>query len=89
MATRYGDVEVQVTFDGNRLTAVTPLKLPDSNSVDQAIDQQVGPILVQESLAAQSANIDAISGAMYTSEGYIPVAAVGARQGERLLQPHL
>ncbi len=71
VSTRYGAVEVQITLAGNRITAVTPVKLPDSNSIDQAIDQQVVPLLIQESLAAQSAKIDAISGATYTSEGYI------------------
>ena len=71
VSTRYGAVQVQITLAGNRITAVTPVKLPDSNSIDQAIDQQVVPLLIQESLTAQSAHIDAISGATYTSDGYI------------------
>lgn len=71
VSTRYGDVQVQITLSGTRITAVTPVKLPDSNGIDQAIDQQVVPMLVQESLTAQSANIDMISGATYTSDGYI------------------
>ncbi|HEY5049685.1 MAG TPA: FMN-binding protein [Acidothermaceae bacterium] len=69
--TRYGDVEVQVTFTGAQITDVVPVKLPDSNGVDQEIDQQVVPILIQETLTAQSANIQAVSGATYTSDGYI------------------
>ena len=69
--TRYGDVEVRVTFDGTRIANVVAVKLPDSNDVDQEIDQQAVPILIQETLTAQSANIQAISGASYTSDGYI------------------
>jgi uncharacterized protein with FMN-binding domain len=69
--TRYGDVEVQVKFTGTQITDVVPVRLPDSNDVDQAIDQQAVPILIQETLTAQSANIQAVSGASYTSDGYI------------------
>ena len=69
--TRYGNVEVQVVFTGTQITDVVPVQLPDSNGVDQQIDQQVVPILVQETLTAQSANIQAVSGATYTSDGYI------------------
>jgi uncharacterized protein with FMN-binding domain len=69
--TRYGDVEVQVIFAGTQITDVVPVRLPDSNGLDQEIDQQVVPILIQETLTAQSANIQAVSGATYTSDGYI------------------
>ena len=69
--TRYGDVEVQVVFTGTQITDVVPVRLPDSNGVDQEIDQQAVPILIQETLSAQSANIQAVSGATYTSDGYI------------------
>jgi uncharacterized protein with FMN-binding domain len=69
--TRYGDVQVQVKFAGTQITDVVPVRLPDSNDVDQEIDQQVVPILIQETLTAQSANIQAVSGATYTSDGYI------------------
>lgn len=69
--TRYGDVQVRVTFAGTQITDVVPLRLPDSNDVDQEIDQQAVPILIQETLAAQNANIQAISGATYTSDGYV------------------
>ena len=69
--TRYGNVEVQVVFTGTQITDVVPVRLPDSNGVDQQIDQQAVPILIQETLTAQSANIQAVSGATYTSDGYI------------------
>jgi uncharacterized protein with FMN-binding domain len=60
-----------VTLAGTHITDVVPVRLPDSNGVDQEIDQQVVPILIQETLTAQSANIQAVSGATYTSDGYI------------------
>jgi len=69
--TRYGNVQVQVKFTGAQITDVVPIRLPDSNGVDQEIDQQAVPILIQETLTAQSANIQAVSGATYTSDGYI------------------
>jgi uncharacterized protein with FMN-binding domain len=69
--TRYGDVEIQVVLAGTQITSVVPIRLPDSNDVDQEIDQQAVPILIQETLAAQGANIQAVSGATYTSDGYI------------------
>lgn len=69
--TRYGDVQVQVVLAGTQITDVVPVRLPDSNDVDQGIDQQAVPILIQETLAAQNANIQAVSGATYTSDGYV------------------
>ena len=69
--TAYGNVQLQVVFTGTQITNVVPLRLPDSNGVDQQIDQQAVPILIQETLTAQSANIQAVSGATYTSGGYI------------------
>lgn len=69
--TRYGNVQVQVKFTGAQITDVVPVRLPDSNDLDLQIDQQVVPILIQETLAAQNANIQAVSGATYTSDGYI------------------
>ncbi|TCO50763.1 FMN-binding protein [Actinocrispum wychmicini] len=63
---RYGNVQVQVTFTDNRITAVEFLQLPRSGP-----SQEVAPTLVQETLRAQNANIDTVSGATQTSESYI------------------
>jgi uncharacterized protein with FMN-binding domain len=41
------------------------------NFRSQFIDQQAVPLLKQETLQAQSANIDTVSGATMTSEAYI------------------
>ncbi|MFF9564285.1 FMN-binding protein [Leifsonia sp. NPDC014704] len=69
--TRYGAVQVEVTFSGNTITAVKTLQSPDRDGRDIEINDQALPILQQEVLASQSANIDTVSGATYTSEGYI------------------
>jgi uncharacterized protein with FMN-binding domain len=64
-------VQVKVTFSGSTITAIDVLQSPDSNGRDMEINQRALPILEQEALASQSANIDTVSGATYTSEGYI------------------
>ncbi|MDN4598055.1 FMN-binding protein [Leifsonia virtsii] len=69
--TRYGTVQVKVTFSGSTITAVDTIQAPNGNGRDIEIDQQALPMLEQEVLASQSANIDTVSGATYTSEGYI------------------
>jgi uncharacterized protein with FMN-binding domain len=69
--TQWGPVQLKVTFDGSRITAVDVLQQPDGTGRDQEINAQALPILTQEALAAQSAKIDAVSGATYTSQGYI------------------
>lgn len=69
--TRYGPVQLRVTLTGGKITAVTTLQLPQDNPRDQEISGFAVPQLTQEALAAQSARIDSVSGASYTSDGYI------------------
>ncbi|MFD5830909.1 FMN-binding protein [Lentzea sp. NPDC060358] len=69
--TRWGPVQVRVTLDGGKITAVTVPVHPDGNRKDQQINARALPILVQETLTAQSADIDTVSGATVTSEGYV------------------
>ena len=71
VSTRYGQVQVRVRFTGKTITAVTALHLTDSSGTSVAISRQAAPILRGEALAKQSAQIDMVSGATYTSEGYI------------------
>lgn len=68
--TAYGPLQVSVTFVDSTITAVTELQAPNDRGRSVEINQQAAPILEQEVLAAQSANIDTVSGATYTSEGY-------------------
>ena len=69
--TRYGPVQVKVTFEGTKITAVDAVQYPTESFRDQEINSQAIPMLQQEAMASQSAKIDTISGATYTSEGYI------------------
>ncbi|MFJ4007410.1 FMN-binding protein [Streptomyces sp. NPDC090023] len=69
--TPYGPVRVRVTLREGRLTAVTAVRVPDANPRDREIAGYAVPRLTGEALDAQSARIDAVSGATYTSGGYI------------------
>ncbi|MGB4778206.1 FMN-binding protein [Microbacterium sp.] len=68
--TRYGDVQVQITVSGGQITAVTVPVYPSGNNRDAQISSRAIPQLVSETLSAQSAQIDMVSGATYTSKGY-------------------
>lgn len=68
--TPYGNVQVKVSLLGKKITKVTAIHLTDSSSTSVEISASAAPILRQEALKAQSANIDLVSGATYTSEGY-------------------
>lgn len=67
--TRFGTVQVQAVESGGRLTDVVVLQQTDGGHSTQ-IDAYALPVLKSEALAAQSADIDVVSGATYTSEGY-------------------
>ncbi|MFS2031697.1 MULTISPECIES: FMN-binding protein [unclassified Curtobacterium] len=68
--TRYGPVQVQITVAKGTITDVTALQLTNSDGRSVQISQQAAPILRQEALQAQSAQIQSVSGATFTSEGY-------------------
>ncbi|MFB9239591.1 FMN-binding protein [Plantactinospora siamensis] len=69
--TRWGPVQVSITVSGGKITDVRALQVPDGNFRDQQINDYAVPALRQEALAAQSARIQAISGATVTSDGYV------------------
>ena len=70
-STRWGDVQVSITVANGRITAVSVPVYPNSNGRDQQINARALPILTQETIAAQSAHIDTVSGATVTSDGYV------------------
>ena len=70
-STRWGDVQVAITVTGGQITAVTVPEYPTGNQKDQQINARALPVLVQETISAQSADIDMVSGATVTSEGYL------------------
>ena len=68
--TQFGPVQVQVTIANGKITDVTALQLPSDRQRSAYISGIVGPMLQSEALTAQSAQIDLISGATYTSDAY-------------------
>jgi uncharacterized protein with FMN-binding domain len=68
--TRWGPVQVQVTLTDGKITDVTTLQYPNGDRRSQSISSQVIPWLQDEVLQVQSAQINGISGATYTSGGF-------------------
>jgi uncharacterized protein with FMN-binding domain len=68
--TQFGPVQVQVTIANGKITDVTALQLPSDRQRSAYISGIVGPMLQSEALTAQSAQIDLVSGATYTSDAY-------------------
>lgn len=69
--TQWGPVQVQLTMVSGKITAVSVLQYPNGNGRDAEINSYALPILVQETITAQSAKIDMVSGATVTSDGYL------------------
>jgi uncharacterized protein with FMN-binding domain len=69
--TAYGPVQVQVVVATSKIVKVNVLEQPESTEHDLQIGQFAFPKLIGETLSAQSARIDSVSGATYTSGGYI------------------
>jgi len=67
----YGNVQVSATISGGKITDVKFLQYPDTHSTSVAINQQAMPYLQQEAIQAQSANVQLISGATFTSQAFI------------------
>ncbi|MGQ4361584.1 FMN-binding protein [Streptomyces sp. SAS_272] len=68
--TRWGPVQVRITLKDGKLTDVTAVSYPQENPRDRQINSYAVPQLTREALTAQSADIDTVSGATYTSDGY-------------------
>lgn len=69
--TRFGTVQVQVTIKAGAITDVTALHLTDQEQRSVQISARAAPLLRSEVLSAQSANVQTIGGATYTSEAYL------------------
>jgi uncharacterized protein with FMN-binding domain len=69
--TVYGPIQVSITVKGGKITAANVPVYPNGTMRDVQIDQFALPQLIQETVSANSAKIDAVSGASYTSQGYI------------------
>lgn len=67
----YGPVQVEVTVAAGRITHVRAVKLPDADPMDVQLSVPAARALAAAVLDAQSADVDAVSGATYTSDGYL------------------
>ncbi|MGD1033876.1 MAG: FMN-binding protein [Candidatus Dormibacteria bacterium] len=67
---QYGNLQVQLVISGGRITDVKLLQYPQNEPQSAFISSHALPLLREEVLQAQSAKIDAISGATFTSENY-------------------
>lgn len=71
VSTRYGDVQVRITVRSGKVVKAAVTKVPWSEDKDKEINGYAVPILNQEAVSSQSASIDMVSGASYTSQGYV------------------
>jgi uncharacterized protein with FMN-binding domain len=69
--TIYGPIQVTITVKSGKITAVDVPTYPNGTGRDQEINSYALPQLVQETVSANSAQIDGVSGATYTSQGYV------------------
>ncbi|WP_020660774.1 FMN-binding protein [Amycolatopsis benzoatilytica] len=68
--TPYGPVQVRISYAGGKITDSQAVVYPQESGRDVRINSEAVPELNQEAVQAQSAQIDAVSGATYTSQGY-------------------
>jgi len=69
-STRWGPVQVRIVVKDGKIVDASALQAPSGDSRSRSISQQAIPYLVQETLAAQSAQISGVGGASYTSNGW-------------------
>ena len=69
-STRWGPVQVRIVVKDGKIVDASALQAPSGDSRSRSISQQAVPYLVQETLAAQSAQISGVGGASYTSNGW-------------------
>lgn len=69
--TRWGPVQVRITVRNGKVVGATAIVYPTTNPRDQEISSYAIPALTKETVAVGNAHIDSVSGATYTSQGYI------------------
>ena len=68
--TQYGPVQVQLHVRAGRIVSATAIDYPQGSGRDREINSFAIPVLQKETIAAQNAGIDTVSGATFTSDGY-------------------
>jgi uncharacterized protein with FMN-binding domain len=76
----YGPVQVEVAEEGGKIVDVKALQMPTEHALSQEISEHVAPMLRTEALQAQSAEINIVSGATYTSESFAASLQAALRQ---------
>ena len=71
VATQYGNAQVKVTVSDGKITKVEALQLQGNDPRSVSISSYAAPILQQEVLSKQTADVDAVSGATFTSASYL------------------
>lgn len=71
MQTGYGPIVVEITVTDNKIADAQAVTYPDSGGRTRSINSNALPILRTETLKAQGANIDGVSGATHTTDGYV------------------
>jgi uncharacterized protein with FMN-binding domain len=67
----YGNIQVQAVVQGGKLTDVVFLQYPNDRSTSREINNQAMPMLKQEAISAQSAQVDGVSGATDSSQAFV------------------
>lgn len=70
-STRWGDVQVRITVEGGEITGIEAVELPENDGHSQRISQVAEPVLREEVLSSQSADVQLVGGATYTSRAYL------------------
>lgn len=66
----YGNIQVQAVISGGKITDVVFLQFPNDNRTSQYINSQADPMLKQEAIQVQSAQVDIVSGASASSQAF-------------------
>ncbi len=78
----YGTVQVEAIIQNGQLADVKFLQYPDTHSTSVYINEQVMPMLVQEAIQAQNANVNGVSGATFTSQAFVQSLASALTQAK-------
>jgi len=69
--TSWGDIQVQVVIDANRIASVSAVQYPQDRPLSTQINRFAMPMLEQEAVQMQSAEVELVTGATVSSEGFI------------------
>lgn len=80
---QWGNVQVQVTISGGQISNVQFLQYPNERDYSIQVNQYADPVLIQEAIQAQSANVDLVSGATDTTDAFIQSLTDALTQAQR------